>query len=355
MMGPLDYININDGERNRAGVWAEWEATPSPEWSTLLGIRYERVEMDTGDVQPYSWTGMMNMPDAMAATAFNAVDHAREDDNVDVTAKATWSPSEFVSLEFGAAQKTRSPNLYERYAWGRGNMSSSMTNMTGDGAGYVGNLDLEPEVARSLAATLDWSDGQTDGRVLRLSGWASRVDDYIDADRIGTLNDGLPILQFTNHDAELFGLEASGSMPAWQSTWGDTRLSGTLSWTKGENKDTGDNLYNIAPLQGVFALENSKGVWTQALELELVDDKDTVNALRQELETPGYVLVHLRAGGELGGVRINAAIENLLDQDYDLPLGGIAFGDYKYNGRVGPYHQVAGPGRSFNVSLSVDF
>ena len=355
MMGPMDYININDGERNRTGVWAEWEASPAPDWSTLLGVRYERVEMDTGDVQPYSWTGMMNMADAMAANAFNAVDHARDDDNVDVTARATWQPTDDLSVEFGAAQKTRSPNLYERYAWGRGNMSSSMTNFTGDGAGYVGDIDLEPEVARSLAATLDWSDGEENGRVLRLSGWASRVDDYIDADQIGTLNDGLPMLQFANHDAELYGLEASGGMPLWQTGMGNTRLSGTISWAKGENKDTGDNLYNIAPLQGLFALENTKGVWTQALELELVDEKDTVNALRQEFETPGYVLVHLRAGGEFGRVRVEAAIENLLDQDYDLPLGGIAFGDFKYNGRVDPYHQVAGPGRSFNLNLSVAF
>ncbi|MEM5516946.1 TonB-dependent receptor [Henriciella sp. AS95] len=355
MMSPLDYVNINDGERNRTGAWAEWEAEPTPKWSTLLGVRYERVEMDTGEVQPYSYTGMMNMADAMAAMAFNAADRAREDDNVDVTAKATWKPTDTVAIEFGAAQKTRSPNLYERYAWGRGNMSTSMTNMTGDGAGYVGDIGLEPEVARSLAATLDWTDGKEDGRALRLSAWASQVDDYIDADPLGTLNDGLPILRFANHDAELYGFEASGTMPVWQSELGDTRLTGTLSWSKGTNEDTGDNLYNIAPLEGVISLENTKGAWTQALEVELVDEKDSVNALRQELETPGYVLVNLRLGGDIGRFTVNASIENLLDQDYDLPLGGIAFGDYKYEGSVGPFRQVAGPGRSVNLGLSVAF
>ena len=355
MMSPLDYVNINYGERNRTGIWGEWEAKPAPAWSTLIGLRYESVEMDTGEVQPYSWTSMMSMPDAMAAMAFNAADRAREDDNIDVTAKATWRPSDSVAVEFGAAQKTRSPNLYERYAWGRGSMSSSMTNMTGDGAGYVGDIDLEPEVARSLAATLDWSDGLENGRVLRVSGWASYVEDYIDADRIGTLRDGLPMLQFANHEAELYGFEAAGGMPLWQTTYGDTRLSGTVGWAKGENKDTGDNLYNIAPLQGLFALENRKGAWTQALEVELVDEKDDISAVRQELRTPGYVLIHLRAGGEIGRVRFAAAVENLLDQDYDLPLGGIAFGDYKYGGRVDPFHQVAGPGRSFNLSVNVAF
>ncbi|WP_084397187.1 TonB-dependent receptor plug domain-containing protein [Henriciella aquimarina] len=27
MMSPLDYVNINDGERNRTGAWAEWEVS----------------------------------------------------------------------------------------------------------------------------------------------------------------------------------------------------------------------------------------------------------------------------------------------------------------------------------------
>ena len=355
MMSPNTYVNINDGERNRTGVWAEWEAEPSPEWSTLLGMRYERVEMDAGEVQPYSWIGMMSMADAMAAMAFNSADRAREDDNIDVTATATWRPTPDIALEFGAAQKTRSPNLYERYAWGRGSMSSSMTNMIGDGAGYVGDIDLEPEVARSLAATLDWTDPAESGRTLRLSGWASFVEDYIDADQIGSLSDGLPMLQFANHEAELFGFELSGVTPLWQSDFGDTHLTGSVSWAQGENTETGDNLYNIAPLKGLFALENEKGAWTQALEVELVDEKDTVNALRQELETPGYVLVHLRTSGSFGRFRVSAAVENLLDQDYDLPLGGLAIGDYKYTGRVDPFHQVSGPGRSVNLSLSVAF
>ncbi|MBY9068281.1 TonB-dependent receptor [Hyphomonas sp. WL0036] len=355
MMAPLDYININDGERNRTGVWAEWEAHPAPEWSTLLGLRYERVETDTGDVQPYSYTGMMNMADAMAANAFNAADRAREDDNLDVTAKAIWRPADSTMIEFGAAQKSRSPNLYERYAWGRGNMSTSMTNFTGDGAGYVGDINLKPEVARSLAATIDWSDGKEYGRALKASAWASRVEDYIDADQIGTLMDGLPILQFANHEADLFGIELSGALPVWENDLGTGRLTGLLAWAEGENKETGDNLYNIVPLKGIFALENRKGAWTQALEMELVDDKDRVNGLRQEIRTAGYVLLHLRAGGEVGPFRIEAAIENLLDQDYDLPLGGIAFGDYKYEGRVGPFRQVAGPGRSLNLSVSVGF
>jgi iron complex outermembrane receptor protein len=90
MMGPQAYWNITDGRRERMGLWAEWEARPAADWTTLLGARVEHVETDAGPVQPYAWTGMMNMADAMAASAFNARDRGRADDNLDVTAKAIW-------------------------------------------------------------------------------------------------------------------------------------------------------------------------------------------------------------------------------------------------------------------------
>src|SRR3546814_8466874 len=53
--------------------------------TTLVGVRNDQVWMNTGEVQPYS-TSMVNMADAMAATAFNAADRKRHDSN--------WSRSE---------------------------------------------------------------------------------------------------------------------------------------------------------------------------------------------------------------------------------------------------------------------
>jgi iron complex outermembrane receptor protein len=72
MMGPDEYVSINDGMRTRLGTFAEWEAQWAPRWSTLVGVRNDTVWMNTGDVQAYDAApGMMN-PDAAAATAFNA-------------------------------------------------------------------------------------------------------------------------------------------------------------------------------------------------------------------------------------------------------------------------------------------
>ena len=47
-MWPGTFVNINDGERDRKAVFVEWETQHSERWTTLLGLRYERVSMDAG-------------------------------------------------------------------------------------------------------------------------------------------------------------------------------------------------------------------------------------------------------------------------------------------------------------------
>ncbi|MBF0256229.1 MAG: TonB-dependent receptor, partial [Gammaproteobacteria bacterium] len=177
-MAPNTYVNFNNGERDRRALFGEWEASWNPQWLTQLGLRYERVNMDTGPVQGYSaaYAGV-------DANLFNAADRAREDDNIDLTAMARFTPDDTRSLEFGYSRKTRSPNLYERYAWSTHGMSMRMINWAGDANGYVGNLGLEPEVAHSLSATFNLHDPDQTRWGLSITPYYSYVDDYIDAAR----------------------------------------------------------------------------------------------------------------------------------------------------------------------------
>ena len=355
MMGPQTYWNISDGRRERTGLWAEWEAKPSANWTTLLGARVEHVETDAGPVQPYAWTGMMNMPDAMAARAFNARDRGRADDNVDVTAKTILRASDTTSLEFGYARKTRTPTLYERYAWGLGTMSSSMTSFAGDANAYVGDPDLKPEVAHNLAATVRYAslDGK---RGLTVSAYHSQVEGFIDAVKLADLAKGFVQLRFANVDARLYGFDASGYAQVWDTpALGRGTLTGTLSWVDGENRDSGDELYHMTPLTLRLGVEQAKGRWTNAAEMALVGEKDAVNALRREPATAAYALLNLRSSWKGERVRVDLAAENLFDTAYDQPLGGVSFGDFKAAGAVGPIQPLPGPGRSINLSLTVAF
>ena len=47
-MWPDNFQNINDGERDRMALFGEWESQLDAQWLTLLGVRYERVEIRCG-------------------------------------------------------------------------------------------------------------------------------------------------------------------------------------------------------------------------------------------------------------------------------------------------------------------
>ncbi len=89
---------------------------------------------------------------------FNALDHAKTDVNFDATALVRFSPDASSQYEFGYTRKVRSPSIYKRYTWSTNKMASSMIGWFGDGNGYVGNVNLKPETANTIAATGRWSD-----------------------------------------------------------------------------------------------------------------------------------------------------------------------------------------------------
>ena len=203
----------------------------------------------------------------------------------------------------------------------------------------------------------------------------TQVEDYIDAERCFarstntactaanlTLQDGFVYLRYVNQSARLYGVDLSGDLQLGE--WGALGEVGTraqISWLRGTNRDTGDQLLNIMPLHARFTLEQSRplagGRWNGALELELVGAKDRVSATRNEMRTAGYGLLHLRAGWELGGLRIDVGIENLLDRFYRHPLGGAYLGQGKTMSATGvPWGTpVPGPGRSFHAGVNWKF
>jgi iron complex outermembrane receptor protein len=371
MMGPDTYWNINDGRRDRLGTFLEWEHKWAPAWSTLLGVRNDMVWMDTGNVQAYSsasclmMMGMMCMmpnPDAAAAAAFNAKDRARTDANFDITALARYEPTAIETYEFGYARKTRSPNLYERYAWGVGTMAADMIGWYGDANGYIGNIDLEPEVGHTLSVTAGWHDRARAAWELKVTPYYTHVEDYIDADFVANqtnmmgMPSGFVTLRFANHDARLFGVNFSGSTLLWQSPdAGRFDLAGLVGYVDGENLDTGDHLYHMMPFNARVTLQHRLGGWSNALEVVAASRKSEVNDLRNEPVTPGYALVNLRSSYAWENVRVDLGVENVFDELYYPPLGGVDWADYNAGGQVGRIGPVPGEGRSFNVGVTVKF
>ncbi|NTV98713.1 MAG: TonB-dependent receptor plug domain-containing protein, partial [Chlorobiaceae bacterium] len=124
-MAPNTFWNINDGKRDRFCLFGEWEAKWNPQWMSILGMRVEQVNMDTGPVQGYNNSTAMMYYNGylLSATEFNALDRKRSDTNLDLSALARYTPDDRQTYEFGFARKTRTPNLYERYSWSRNAMA----------------------------------------------------------------------------------------------------------------------------------------------------------------------------------------------------------------------------------------
>ena len=375
-MAPNAFQNINDGRRDRFGLFAEWEKRFSPQWTTLLGARYELVDANAGMVHGYNTatapttvTGMDMMNQKVDAVAFNNAERSRTDHNVDLTALARYTVDTTKDIEFGLARKVRSPNLYERYTWSTASMMAVMNNFVGDGNGYVGNLNLKPEKAYTVSATFDFHAADRSWE-LKATPYFTYVDDYIDATRCAAGGmGGCPTatpnpstntfvrLQYANQSARLYGLDLSGRLPLAKTAVGEFGLTGLLNYTKGENRDTGGNLYNIMPLNAKLALTHKTGGWNNAVEVIGVAGKDDISAVRNEIQTAGYSLTHLRGSYSWSNVRIDFGVENLFDKFYYLPTGGTYTGQGTTMGINSiPWGiAVPGMGRSFYAGVNMKF
>lgn len=370
-MGPNVFNNINHGERDRVALFGEWEKHLSPEWMTLLGVRYEQVDTSAGKVHGYNQAtaptsgsgGMMNQ--TRDAVNFNNSDRSETDHNWDVTALTRYTLDATREIELGVARKVRSPNLYERYSWSTANMMAIMNNYVGDGNGYIGDVNLKSEKAYTASATFDWHDA---GRAwaLKATPYYTYVDDYIDAvqwnattntARTVLLEDQFTVLKYANQSARIYGLDLSGNTKLAQNAWGEFGLKGLVNYTRGKNKETGYDLYNIMPLNTKLALTHQYQQWDSNLEVVAVKEKDRVSAIRNEIKTPGYSLVNLRTGYSWKKARLDLGVENIFDKKYYLPLGGAYVGQGSTMGINSiPWGiAVPGMGRSINVGLTLNY
>lgn len=333
-MGPRAFWNVDNGRRSRVGAFAEWETSWTPQWATELGLRHDIVHANTSAVQGYD--NGLQATWGQDASDFNARDHAHTDRNWDFVALTRYHRDAHGTLELAYARKSRSPSLYQRYPWSTQPMAALMNNYVGDGNGYIGNEDLLPEVAHTLSASAQWHSTEQQAWQIKLTGYATYIQDYIDAQRCHTsqcspanqmATTGFVLLQYVNQGARLHGLDASGELElARTDAWG--RFSGTalLNLVSGQNTVTGEPLYNIMPANARLGLVHRLAGWTSTLELQGVQGKRRVSAVRNEMQTGGYSLVHVKTSRDWGPMQLDMGIDNVFNRFYEQPLGGAYVG-----------------------------
>ncbi len=179
---------------------------------------------------------------AADADAFNALNRAHADVDLDATALARYEPSASSAYEFGYARKTRAPNFYERYAWSTNWMASGMIGWFGDGNYYVGNVALKPEIAHTVSGTATWRDRARKQWEMKLAPYLTYIQSYVDVDTLATATYGMSTfaqLRFANHNARIYGGDLSGNGSLWSSArFGQGKISGVAGWLHGERLDT---------------------------------------------------------------------------------------------------------------------
>ncbi len=361
-MGPNTFYNIDYGRRLKIDVFAEWEATWSRAWASQVGIRSDTVATDAGPVQGYN----NSFGDIWAedAAAFNAAERNKTDKNWDLTALLRFSPREPLDYLLGYSRKSRSPNLYQRYAWANNPMAALMNNLAGDGNGYVGNVNLKPEVAHTVSLVARWRDTAHQRWELDATSYFTYVENYIDAKRCDSLQcsstvnqtAGFVLLQYVNQTARIHGIDISGKLLLAKSArMGALTGVGVVSYVNGQNVTTGDGLYDIMPLNAKLRLQHSIGALDTQAEVLAVADKSHTSRVRNEIATPAYWLLNLRASYRWESARLDLSVDNLLNRLYFAPLSGAYVGQGPSMTTSGIPWGVAVPGRGRSFDFAFNY
>jgi len=309
--------NINDATQDSTGGFVEWQGKVAG-ISTLLGVRYTHVDTDADGV---SVGPALPAAAQTLATRFNSSGRSRSDDNVDLVGRFAYPVGNDVDLTLGLGRKTRSPIYIERYTWLPIEASAGLA----DGNNYVGNPDLDPEVSYEVEAGFDWDTGDA---YFTPRFFYRSVDDYIQGTPItdmttvmvSTMNGDATPLQFTNTDAEFYGIDA---------TWGyvfspEWHIDGIVTYVRGKRRDTNDDLYRITPLRATTAVSYMTESWSATLEGVVVAEQEKVSATNGEMRTGGHGLLNMHGEWRVNhNATIVAGIDNLLDNRYTDHMTGV--------------------------------
>ena len=362
-MTPFFVENFDGVEKELVGLFLEKEIEIGQQSLLEAGIRanYYSLNSDTvsANLNPMSLTAgmpfMMNNMAAMLANTFNAADRSNSDTNFDLFAKYSFHQNANTTLYAGLARKSRSPSYQEMFLW----MPLEATGGLADGKTYIGNINLQSEVAHEIELGIDWNNQHLNVSP-RL--FYKNIDDYIQGTpsqntQVNTfsmmmVNMGMGSpnpLQFNNVSAEIYGFD----MEAGYSLAANWYLRSVLSVTQGKRKDINDNLYRMAPTNLSLALDYLAQNWMLTLESITYARQSKVSNTNLETQTAGYALLNASALVQLpGNIDLGIGVNNLFDRYYQDHLAGY---NRAFNPDIAARERLPGLGRNIYARLIWDF
>lgn len=312
--------NFVDVTRDVSSLFAEWRREGAAT-QLELGLRARRVSADAGEVGATGLVGGMGDSVALLADEFNSASRNEDFDAVDAVVKLAYRGESGTEWRFELGSKTRAPSYQELYLW----LPLQATGGLADGRNYIGGLDLDYERANEITVGFGWSGSRL---TFSPQAYFRDVSNYIQgipstnmvANMVSQMMSGMPALQFSNVDAEIWGADLAWKVDLAERWYVD----GNISYVRGRRTDVADNLYRISPLNASIGLTRQTEVLAVTTELVAYAAQDKVSSYNNEQPSAGYGIWNLIfAWTPLESLRIEARIDNLLDKAYQDHLAGI--------------------------------
>jgi iron complex outermembrane receptor protein len=309
--------NFSNVQRDLFGAFAEWSIDYGAS-GLELGVSAKQVDAYAGAV---TMSGVMGSAAAMLQDTFNAANKDLEFDDFDVVAKYNYRSSDRLEWRFEAARKSRAPSYQELFLW----LPMQSTGGLADGRSYIGDLSLESEKSNELnmGLFLTASSFSISPQV-----FFKKVDGYIQgvvttnaaANMVSMMMTGKPALQFSNTNAEIWGVDV-----AWDYRLSDQiAIDGVASYARGKRTDAVDNLYRLTPPNGSVGLTYTGDSWSLGTRLSAYAKQDKLSAVNDEQATSAYELVSMNfVWNPTESMRVEAQIDNVFDSYYQDHLAGI--------------------------------
>ncbi len=173
--------------------------------------------------------------------------------------------------------------------------------------------------------------GEREELSLEVAGFYNRIDDYIyyhpTGETVRVIRDGAaprqtPVFEAQGEDVEFVGAEA---MVEWE-VWRNIVIDGTVSYTRANQRESGEPLAFIPPLSGKLDLRyegrpffGSLGVESKAAQNRVPSAVDIGESMERPQEpTEGYTIAHAMVGWRHSGARMDHTLmlqgRNLTDR-----------------------------------------
>jgi TonB-dependent heme/hemoglobin receptor len=273
---------IPDSKRMGVGAFVQDEIALGDRWIVTPGLRADWIEARTEGHPRHQLT----VEKTSASSAVSG--------NLGLLYKA----SNAVNLYGNVGRAFRAPTFLELYFYGPHDVGND-----------IGDPDLDPETSWNFDIGLKT---QTDRLQTMIGAFYNSVDDYIVKEKQASGD-----YQYMNYNkVTLYGAEAGLD---YELDGGFSTFA-SVSYVRGENDETGEDLPGIPPLKSRYGvrydakLGAKNGLWVELAGLT-ASDQDTTGP--NERETDGYTRGDIRMGVDLGDSwSFVAAVENFTDELY---------------------------------------